>query len=129
MFDNIEIPPAPDGLSDNAVAFWVSVHEVTPLNEYERSILTQICKALTKIDELEGALQADGRYTIKGVQGSTVINPLFTEIRMQQNTVDKLYRTLKLNNVLGEVSSGKDVPVVDPNVIDMIERARNRKAN
>lgn len=128
MHSNVEIPDVPAGINEAAEDFWRQVHEVTPLNDHERTILTQICRALTRIDELEAAWRQDGRYTINGVQGSTVIHPIFTEIRSQQTIVNTLFRTLKLNNIIGEVSSGKEAPLADPNVINLIERAK-RKAN
>jgi hypothetical protein len=129
MRETIEIPPAPDGVNEAAVSFWEQVHKVTPLSDHERTVLTQICKALTRIAELEAAWESDGRYTINGVQGSTVIHPIFTEIRAQQNIIDKLYKTLNLHNIIDESSDAKGAVVADPNVIALIERAQKRKAN
>ncbi|MDX8047854.1 hypothetical protein SK571_00540 [Lentzea sp. BCCO 10_0798] len=129
MYANVEVPEAPEGINDKSAEFWNHVHEVTPVSDHERTILVQICKALTRIDEMEAELKADGRYTIKGVQGSTVIHPLFTEIRMQQSMVNTLYRTLKLHDIIGEMPTGKDSSSDDPNVIDMIARAQSRKAS
>lgn len=129
MDSNVEIPEPPEGISHDAADFWRHAHEATPLNDHERTLLAQICKALTKVEELEAAFKADGRYTINGVQGSTVIHPLFTEIRAQLNIINTLYRTLKLHDIIGELPNGKKTPAADPNVIDMIERARNRRAS
>lgn len=129
MSTTVHVPAAPEGINDAATDFWVRVHEATPLSDHERTVLTQICKALTRIDELETAWRADGRYTINGVQGSTVIHPIFTEIRSQQGILNTLYRTLKLHDIINDVPNGKATPAVDPNVIDMIARAQSRKAN
>ena len=125
----MEIPTPPEGIDENASAFWTQVHEMTPLSDHERTILTQICKALTRIAELEAAWKLDGRYTINGVQGSTVIHPIFTEIRAQQNIIDKLYKTLNLHNIIDEPSSSKGTTIADPKVVDMISRAQSKKAN
>ena len=128
MHSNVEIPTPPEEINEEAAEFWNHVHEATPLSNHERTILAQICKAITKIHELEAALKADGRYTINGVQGSTVIHPLFTEIRAQQNIINTLYRTLKLHDIIGEAPNSNGVVSEDPNVISLIERATRKGA-
>ncbi|WP_146771787.1 hypothetical protein [Lentzea atacamensis] len=126
---DIYVPPAPDGLNDDAVAFWEHVHGATPISDYERTILAKLCRALTRVDELEDALKRDGDFLIPGSHGSTVINPLLPEMRQQLTTINTLYRTLKLHDVIGELPNAKNEPAVDPNVVDLIARAKNKRAS
>jgi hypothetical protein len=127
MYTDVNIPEPPEGINDAAVDFWAYVHEATPLSNHERTILARICKSLTLVDELEGSLRRDGDFTLAGVQGSTVVHPLLPEIRLQLGLINSLYRTLKLHDIIGELPGSKTDAPVDPNVIDMIQRAKGKK--
>lgn len=124
---NVHVPPAPDGLNADAALFWEHVHRATPVSDYERIVLAKLCRALTRVDELEDALKRDGDYLIPGSHGSTVINPLLPEIRQQLTTINTLYRTLKLHEIIGELPGTKNEAPVDPNVVSLINRAKNNK--
>lgn len=127
MYTDVHIPDPPEGINEASADFWRYVHEATPLSDYERTILARICKSLSLVDELEAALRRDGDFTLPGVQGSTVAHPLLAEIRLQLGLINQLYRTLKLHDVIGELSNNKNTVEVDPHVVSLIERARNRK--
>lgn len=127
MYSTVYVPDAPEGINQSAADFWRYVHEATPIGDHERTILERICRALTLVDEMEAQLRRDGDFTIAGAHGSTVAHPLLAAIRLQLGLIDSMYKTLKLHDIVNEVSDAKDTVAVDPQVIAMIERAKSRK--
>jgi P27 family predicted phage terminase small subunit len=89
-------PRAPAGLGTTGRAFWRHVHhEYAELEQGETALLTQACRTLDTITELERAAADDGTM-ITGSAGQPVLHPAITEIRLQRTAFARLLDQLGL---------------------------------
>ncbi len=98
------IPRAPDGIGRRGRRLWRSVVEEFDLGEGELALLTETCRCLDDIEDLQKAV-TDAPAVTTGSRGQEVVHPLRAELRSQRLLLAKLVGQL---NVPGLEDDGSE---------------------
>lgn len=96
MTEAMEEPRPPSGLRAAGRNLWGMVcARYTDLEPAELALLTQCCRTLDQIADLEAAVRKHGAM-VTGSQGQAVLNPAIVEARLQRAQMARLLDQLGL---------------------------------
>jgi P27 family predicted phage terminase small subunit len=85
----------PTRLSKRARDLWKELSPEIGTEPQRLELLTEACRALTRVDQLDRVIAKDG-ITSRGSTGQTVVHPAIAEQRQQQAAYASLMERLKL---------------------------------
>ncbi|GAA1714441.1 hypothetical protein GCM10009809_08270 [Isoptericola hypogeus] len=97
--------PAPSGLGTRGGQFWRETVAEFELTASETALLTECCRTLDLVDELEAQVKRDG-LTVAGASGQDRLHPAVTELRGQRLALHRLLAALGLE----DAEDGHKVP-------------------
>jgi len=91
-----KMPPVPPvGLADRGAAFWHTVHATWILNADESELVTECCRLLDTVEQLQEVLTRDGLLTTGSV-GQPRAHPALAELRGSRLLLGRLLSQLAL---------------------------------
>lgn len=84
----------PEGLEESGRRLWASVLAVYELEEHEAAVLTEACRTVDLLDELDQEVRAYG-VVVESPQGPKA-NPAAVEARQQRIALARLLAALRL---------------------------------
>lgn len=104
-------PKPPAGSGDQAADLWTSVHERYALNPGELHLLTLACRALDKIETLDGAA---AEYVLRtNAVDQDYVNPAIPELRQWLGAFARLMGQLKLPDAIAPSNASHEAAAAD----------------
>jgi len=94
MNDESIAPEAPVEFGERGASLWRELHACLEFDVREVALIVEACRTVDIIDELAGAVKADGLMSA-GSTGQPVVNPAVAELRQQQAAFARLIGALK----------------------------------
>lgn len=93
MKDTKNVPEYVGGL--RGTGYWNALHSVYEFTNSEHEILTEICRTLDLLDDLNDAIRTAG-VMVTGSAGQDVLNPAVGEARQAKVTLHRLMAAMDL---------------------------------